>query len=289
MTRKIWWSGAWADLGGGGGGSSWPSNTLPDVVSAANSSRAAPGPILASATPHTFGAWLEIDASLSADSDGIFVFLVNNFGVGATDTSGVLQIGLGTAGAEVPWVSQLVGYSVAGATLWFPGRIPAGSRVAARLQSIVASKNLGTTMWSFLPAKSATSLGAPVSYGVNLATSMGVLLTAPGSLNTKGAWTQIVASTSTDLAALTFGVQGAGSTSMAGASTLVDIGVGPASSEVVVIGDVHVQGGTGESYDVRSPVAFEVDIPAGSRISARYARANVANAIDLALVGAPPG
>jgi hypothetical protein len=74
---------------------------------------------------------------------------------------------------------------------------------------------------------------------------------------------------------------------MTATGVLVDIGIGAASAETVLIADIYVQGSTSESLVLRSPVTYGVDIPAGSRLSARWARASATNSsLDCFLVGA---
>jgi hypothetical protein len=105
-------------------------------------------------------------------------------------------------------------------------------------------------------------------------------LTAPGSLNTKSAWTEIGITTApfTDICA-TVGRDGNGN---AGASTaLLDIGCGPAGQEVVLIADTFVETNTNETIQIFAPCAASgLEFPVGTRLAARYQRASTAIILD---------
>jgi hypothetical protein len=102
-------------------------------------------------------------------------------------------------------------------------------------------------------------------------TSKGVAVTVPGSTNTKGAWTQLVASTSAAFSALLITAQGNGDTSFTGANALVDIGIGGSGSETVLISDIHLIVAASETFISTVPMTYGVAIPSGTRISARWA------------------
>jgi len=87
--------------------------------------------------------------------------------------------------------------------------------------------------------------------------------------NTKGAWVELIASTSADANALTvwamnYLINGQNP------ATLIDIGIGAAGAETVLVGDVGV-GGAGQFFTRPGGVAFTVpiSIAAGTRISMR--------------------
>lgn len=267
----------------------YPSSPLSDGVASASSSRTAVT-VTASSTPHsTAGAsWVEVEPSLSADADGIVLYADVATNGNSVDTSTLLEIGLGGAGAEVVWTTIPVGYRPAGTgPTRVPGGIPAGSRVSFRLRSAVASKSVGPIHVAFEPAT--VGLLAPVTIGADTATSRGVTLTAPGSLNTKGPWTELAASTPEDLTVIYLGPQGAGSTNFISAvGLLIDLGIGPSGSEQVVVGDVGISSSSQELLTIRFPMTYAVDVPAGSRLVARYARGASTIPLDLIVVGAGP-
>lgn len=276
----MWWSGGWVDLGGAAS----PSLVAPpwfDVVEGLVATADA-------ATAHTWGAWVEVDASLSADAAGI----LTNFAAvstGSTNTATLVQIGTGGAGAETAWatfaVGSLVNSTPYGAPRYIPGFIAAGTRVAFRVQSAVLSKNV-TISWMF-NAVVAAAPGAPVSMGFDTATSRGTLITAPGSAGTPGAWTEVVASTSAAFTLLAlFPEHGSGS--MTAGEQLFDIGLGSAGAETLYIAEAAVvtHSSTEQLQAERPLLAIPVSIPAGSRISARRTYLTNNTGLGLSLVGA---
>ena len=90
--------------------------------------------------------------------------------------------------------------------------------------------------------------------------------TASASTHTKGAYTELIASTSAECGFIDFQI---GSTALTGSSAaqLIDIAVGAAGSEVVVVPDVAVGGigGNGSNVGIQLPIK----IPSGSRVSFR--------------------
>jgi hypothetical protein len=89
-----------------------------------------------------------------------------------------------------------------------------------------------------------------------------VTLTASATPHTKGSWSQIIASTSNVTTLIRFGVSGV-NVSAADSATLLDIGVGAAGSETVIVPNLAIGGSAGAFYSI------PVEIPSGSRIAAR--------------------
>lgn len=89
----------------------------------------------------------------------------------------------------------------------------------------------------------------------------------PGAINTKSTWQQVVAATSFDVAGVTIIPN---ITNIVGAATnmLLDIGVGAAASEQVLISNM-LGGGSGSLRQNQSQVFFPVSIPKGQRVAWR--------------------
>lgn len=289
-ARKVWSGGTWVTLGGGSG-ANLAMTLLSDGAASGSSSRPTVSATADASTPHgTGGAWVEIDASLSDDIDVIVFSPTTATATSATNTSTIMEIGVGAAASEVVVASLIVGgrrgvatNEAQGLDEWIPGRIAAGSRVAYRVRSAVLSK---TVAGRFHFYSCDTALGAAQSYGHDTATSAGVALTAPGSLNTKGAWTEITASTSADISMLGIHIGQTTTTGNANASALIDIGVGSGGAEVVVVPDLAATISNQEAAALNSMGFCAVSIPAGSRIAARYARNATGAVCDLSLSGA---
>jgi hypothetical protein len=109
----------------------------------------------------------------------------------------------------------------------------------------------------------------------------GKTFTAGGSVNTKGSWTELIASTTKKIVALliSFGNIGTGAYDD---MFLVDIGTGAAASEVVLIPNLYFHRERIYRQPNPSPVLFFVSIPAGTRIAGRCQAAGVvSNAIQV--------
>lgn len=112
-----------------------------------------------------------------------------------------------------------------------------------------------------------------------------VTVTASGTVNTKGSWTELLASTSQDCHLLGVGVY---NTRVSGSNTgtLVDIGIGGSGSETVLISNLlagykpFLSGGvSSEAHQVGS--AFPIFVPAGSRLSARSQAVIVSDTVEV--------
>lgn len=274
--------GAAAAAGGGSATDYYPSSPLSDQVNVGASTRTA-AVATASGTPHADGAYTELDASLSADAAGMWVYVHAITAAVNADSSTLIEFATGAAASEVAWATIGWGYRPAFSTLFVPGHIAAGTRTAFRVRSAVASQAV-TIHVSYLTPKDVAP-GAPVTIGANTGTSRGISI-AGTSVNTKSAWVQLTASTSAAFTQLMVCPQGDGDSTMAGGSALIDIGIGAAAAEAVLIGDIEIGQLATEQIVPRSPLTYGVSIPAGSRLSARWARDSTSNSLDIILVGA---
>lgn len=112
--------------------------------------------------------------------------------------------------------------------------------------------------------------GAILDHGVSTAASGGVTVTGSGTLNAKGSWSQIIASMSAPAASILVSLQ-----NLSTARALVDIGIGGAGSEVVVIPDLFISGKS--TQQIIKTFTFPLRVRAGSRIAARL-QGNIASA-----------
>jgi len=90
---------------------------------------------------------------------------------------------------------------------------------------------------------------------------------ASGAANTKGLWTQLVASTPSDTVAILVQIAGNGQNATSRCS--VDIGVGAFNNEVVLLPDLMEYRDDTSTQGAAAQYFFPVGIPAGTRISAR--------------------
>lgn len=243
----------------------------------------------ASATPHVKGAWAQLIASTSEEF-ALLVVRADNVGVAATETSMLLDVGIGAAGSESPIMENLAvgGASAAsslsgGLTMPLPVRIPSGSRLSCRVQALIPSDTCAVTISAaVMPARQTLPEAVDVM-GSDTATSRGTAFS--GAL---GSWVQITASTSRRYRGI-YLVPSVIGTDIASFTDDLEIGVGPAGSEVEV-GRVYVDYRNTEQVFHAStywyaPIAC--DIPAGSRLVVRNPRSVNPERYGVCLIGIP--
>lgn len=127
--------------------------------------------------------------------------------------------------------------------------------------------------------------GAKVNYGTTLATTLLTTVTASASANTKGAWAEIIATTICDCKG--FWVQmGAQNTAK---EYLVDLGIGAAGSEIVLVSDI-LFGSLAPSTRATAQCFFiPISIPAGTRISCRCQCATGSATLSVGVISLGPG
>lgn len=127
----------------------------------------------------------------------------------------------------------------------------------------LANRRVGTTRAS----SGATSLGL-------------VTVTASATIHTKGSWVELVAAT--DGPGQLVVVQAFGTaTSAAATSMLLDIGIGAAGSEVVLIPDLGVGYTTGSAATPGRKWHFPVFVPSGVRLAARCQALIASDTVDV--------
>lgn len=240
---------------------------------------------------HTKGAWSQVVAATSAPAHGIILVPFGANYANVTDTSTLVDVGIGGAGSEVVIVPNVAtGYASGSQTspIVLPVYVPQGSRIAVRAQSTRTSQ--AVSLGVALIRTQVTRLPSPtalVNIGANTAMSRGVDLTAPGSTNTKAAWTEVTSSAPMALQALAVCLQGAAGTTFTASEFLLDIAVGASGAETVVIPNFYGQCSSSEAVITGSvPSLWPVNIPAGARIAARYQR-SANSTLDITLIGVP--
>lgn len=120
--------------------------------------------------------------------------------------------------------------------------------------------------------------------GGNAGASSGTSVSAPGSTNTKGSYTQLIASTAHAASGMVVTLYFTGSSGAV--HGLVDIAVGGAGSEVVIIPDLHISRQSSNNY-ATAPILLPCRVPAGTRISARFqsSQTSTSCSVSIALLG----
>lgn len=234
---------------------------------------------------HTKTGWSQLIAATAEDSHGFLLSVSCPNGFSALH---LVDIGIGGAGSEVVILGNhfFDGRRLSGSggyeQYFIPLFIPAGSRVAARYQTNLNAEDLNVIVQLM-----AGDFLLPQAYqkietiGADTATSRGTDVDPGATANTKGAWSQLIASSAGDWAGF-YLVIGWSDNSAVGVHTrfMIDVGVGAAASEVVLLPDwfanVEI---VGDRQVVKQSPVFFIPIPAGARVAVR-AQSNNTDATD---------
>lgn len=225
--------------------------------------------LTASASANTVGAYVELVASLPADIKGIYV---STTGTSIANLRFLINLATGAAASEVVVVANLpVGSNtVVGANMlgvYIPIALAAGARLSANCQ---CQSGTSRTIGLVIQTVSASGSAVPVTYGAVTASTQGTVVDPGATPDTKGAYVQLTAATSADLDYLivlvTLGVNSA----MSDGSFSLDLATGAALSETIILPDLTFVTTTSEQC---TPCvwAFPIDVPSGTRLSARAA------------------
>lgn len=216
---------------------------------------------------HTKGAWVELSSATPCHAHAIGLMLRKL----TIAPRILLDIGIGAAGSEVVVLDNIsFGKSVRSpAYIILPLHIREGERVALRAQASIASQD--TVVSAHLLAGSdlvAKGVGRLSTLGADTATTAGVTVTSNASAHTKGAWAEISSSSPRDFRGFWVSTMDTASPPIGNMFMLIDIGIGAAGSEIVIIPDLFYRyiNTSGFGFSFRY---FPVPIKAGTRIAAR--------------------
>jgi hypothetical protein len=262
-------------------GSSWVQAVAP-LQWPQNTDRSGSIAVNASSTIHTKGAWVELIASTTATSDFLYMQITNQ--ASNTDTSSLVDIGIGASGSETVLVADVgAGYAAVSGAVYapyvLPVRISSGTRIAARSQSIISSRAVSVAVTTgTLGIQSPTSID---TLGAVTASSRGT------NLPTSNTYVQIVASTSRAYQAILMMPAAGGATAIASEDSTYTLGIGAAGAETTV---TSVTGRTNSAEIVgiaitELPPLYVGDIPAGSRLAVKQSVGRTYR--DVILYGVP--
>ena len=226
------------------------------------------------------GTYGVISSSTAFDADGVLL----SIGQPNSIVSGLVDFSIGSTGSEqIVCADILSGGSARMATnMFLPISIPAGTQIQTRVQDSVGGGAWPVRVMLLRGGFWHPPMGHKIiTLGAVTATSKGTQID-PGAVgSTYGAWSQITASTTDDIAALTFRVSGQANAAPSDSALqfYIDIGVGGSGSEVAVIDGFGFGSQSSGWYGPNPTIWFPAGIPAGTRISAR-ARSNITDATD---------
>lgn len=249
------------------------------------------------ATAHTKGSWATQDGSTPDRVDGLYVTSVD-FGNNSTRRTVLFDVGVGAGPTTLISNLMVCPSHVSAANnmrevaqhVYFPVSLPPSELFKMRAQSSLASH---PDVYAYvMPMKSGLPcVGSVVdTYGADTANSRGTVLTASGTDGVYGAWAPITTSSERVKAfVLAFGHGQADYTTFTNQWAIVDIGIGSAGSEteILMIADIGASAGTGILGQQWYGPYF-IDIPAGTRISARVRKQHTSasqRTIDVIMYG----
>lgn len=254
--------------------------------------------VIPSATAHTKGSWVAA-ASGTDRGEGLRVIptylqgnatartLLVDVGMGSTEQTIISNLMLCPPSVNV---SEGTSRTVAQAA-YFPIHIPSGNVLKARAQSSIASHS-GLYFYANRVSSGLPCVGSVVdTYGADTANSRGTVLTAPNTDGGYGSWAQVSASCSRVKALLiAIGNGNQSWTTYSNQWYSIQIGVGAAASEQTIIAVEEAGGSSSGTGTVSQMILgpYYVDIPAGSRISARVAKQYASSSqrtVDVVLYG----
>lgn len=234
--------------------------------------------VASSVSANTKGSFVQLVAATSQDATWLEVFIRC-----ATASSTLLvDIAVGGAGAEIVIIPNIMLFVTGTAparalNIAVPCSIPAGSRISARCQA-GASRTCQVGVRLFNDAMGSYQLPGVLidAYNVNTATSLVTNSVDPGgSANTKGAYAELTSSTTSSYQGFFLAVGPGNSTTSSTTTPLwgLDIAIGAAGSEIVILPDQLLEAATTSSQasPIQPPALgyYPIPIPAGSRIAAR--------------------
>jgi len=247
--------------------------------------------VTGSATIHTKGAYATLVAATAARTQLVYIML-SDTSASAVRTDTLVDIAVGAAGSERVILPNLLAGWKAGSqwatqTLVLPLRIPAGTRISARVQSITASKGVGIAIWRYegpnnpiwptfteADAIGITSTGASIGTSVTPGVGAGV----------EGAWTNIGGVTTRAYDAIVPMIQGGlASTVLTAAGEHWEVGMGG-----TVLGEYYSAANTSEWVaGLFPPLPIFASVATGTQLQIRgeTSLASAPQAKDLAIYG----
>lgn len=234
--------------------------------------------------------WVEVVSSLPYAIQGMFVGFENS----GTSSIAIFDIGIGASSSEVVVVPDIL---FGGArrnddtahTVYIPLALNEGTRVAHRMQSVGITTDVYSLTYQWVAAgphsagfSSFESIGTTTS-----SDTTGVTITTNSTANTKSTpWDELSSSVANNLCGIIVCIGLDYTLTANSEGILVDIGIGASSSEVVIVPDLFFQTDAFTDFVVPAFIGpIMVDIPVGSRLSARAQSGNGSFAFDLALLG----
>jgi hypothetical protein len=243
--------------------------------------------VTANGSAHTKGNWQQLVASTSADASYILV----DCSVAQTNanTATLLDIGTGASTSEVALIADVaIGGSARAAgqssfSFGVPIKIPSGTRLSARIQSVVTGGKTATIIIRTFDMGDYAAAPTSVDViGTSTAASEGTEMTGAS-----GTYKEIIASTVRDYKAIVM-VPSSSSASISSILAEFTLGIGASTSEVeigrcVAQYESRERVGTSTLY----PQIIGENVPSGTRLAVSHDIAADPENYDICLIGIP--
>lgn len=255
----------------------WPTISGQNIRAVGQDASTSAVTVSSSGSANTKGSYAELVASTPYDARAILLSYYHQTGSAAGH---LLDLAVGAAASEQVIVPNIphggLFFSVGPAafpvstTILLPISVPKGSRIAARLQSSSGSNGFLVAA-SLVAADSIAipSLSLCRAYGMNVGTSLPNNVDSGGSANTKGAWVELSAALEyATRYMILFAIHTNTAVPAAPNSYYVDLGLGAAAAEAVVVPDLFRRE-NGNLVNQTANYPLPVNLAKGVRIAAR--------------------
>lgn len=228
-----------------------------------------------SSTANTKGSYTEL---VAATGIAAWAFLLTvAYTTTATGDDHLYDLATGAAASEVDILSNLevstgTNFINVLASTLVPMEIASGTRISARIQNTSTSVvvNIGFNLTLLEEATYGGDTGGVTTYGASTADSGGVSVDPGGTAHTKGAYSQVTATTSADhsMFIVCFGSQD--NQTMTSCNWLGDMATGAAASEVVLIPNIFQAATTAwDETAAQNQSYFTPTVSSGTRLAFR--------------------
>jgi hypothetical protein len=236
--------------------------------------------VTSGASANTKGSWTQLSSSTAADFTHLYLSL--NGLASHAGRSIAFDLAAAPGGSEASGlIVQNVIYELSTQIIWnmiIPcGQLAAGTRIAIRMASVTASDETNVGLIGLDAGWLSQGSGAGIdTYGYSGSGAIqGITVDPGGTASTKGAYTQLTASTTNDYCGFFLTFDNLSSDpAAADATCLVDVALGAAGSEKIILPNVAVSRnffGVGNGYQIapNHTDIFYIPIKAGTRIAVR--------------------
>ena len=250
--------------------SNWPLPPAFSSIEQGGANAADSSAVTVTAGLRALGSWTEIIAATGFEYG---MFFVNIYAT----SRGYMEIGIGAAASEVAIATiptAVGGYQNYRETMPIYIPVPAGERISVRASGSTTATveaqivGIARTGLSQFPLASVASMEGIETAGSSVTHGQKIPVDPGGTANTKGSWTEIVASMADDYSMLHLLFDDNQVSAQTGQDRLWDFAIGAGGSEVAFLSDIY-QTVTGSEMVTPSNLLIPWGLSAGTRLAAR--------------------